>query len=61
MSAALDLPSEPPPKTCACGRTYTAAEWAELRLVGVQVVPDWCSLELRDCECGSTLAVEVTE
>jgi len=47
-----------PIKTCACGRSYTAEQWRRLRLVGIQ--PDEpVDLELRDCECGSTLAMPV--
>lgn len=33
--------------------------WSALPLVGVQRVTAGCSLELRNCSCGSTLAVEV--
>lgn len=43
-------------KTCACGRTYTRAEWNKLRLVGEQV-DDVERAELRDCVCGSTIAL----
>ena len=43
-------------KTCACGRHYTAEEWKKLQLVGI-----WKSenLELRNCECGSTISIEI--
>lgn len=47
---------------CACGRTYTHAEWSLLDLVGYQAEPedeDDRPLELRNCPCGSTRAVEV--
>ncbi len=48
-------------KSCLCGETFTADEWAGLRLVGVQDgggdgFPD---VELRDCHCGSTLGIEL--
>lgn len=45
-------------KSCGCGRTYDAAQWRELRLVGLQEDGDGGLLELRDCECGSTLSVQ---
>lgn len=45
-------------KTCRCGRGYSAAEWAELRLVGLQPAADGRALEMRDCACGSTLCVD---
>jgi hypothetical protein len=43
-------------KRCGCGREYTRAEWNELRLAGEQV-DDVERGELRDCLCGSTIAV----
>ena len=46
-------------KTCACcGAAHDLAAWLSLRLRGHQIdaVED---LELRDCPCGSTLAVVV--
>lgn len=57
-------------KVCACcGRTYNAATWVVLELVGHQVVPGddeepELVIELRNCPCPnseipSTLAVEV--
>lgn len=33
--------------------------WVALDLVGVQLVDDELTLELRNCACGSTLAREV--
>jgi len=50
---------------CPCGRAYTATEWAALPYVGEQVIPadeygPEERIELRDCACGSTRAVEVT-
>jgi len=43
-------------KTCACGLKYTRDEWELLPYRGVQETPDE-NLELRDCKCGSTLAI----
>lgn len=46
-------------KRCACGACYaTRAEWAALPAIGVwrDSVAD---LDLRNCACGSTLAVEL--
>lgn len=53
-------------KHCACGNVHDAARWAKLPLVGVQpgieaddfgdAVPP---IELRNCPCGSTLAIEL--
>lgn len=45
-----------PIKQCACGRTYTRDEWNKLRLVG-EHVDDVERAELRDCVCGSTIAL----
>ena len=45
-------------KTCSCcGKLYQWLEWMELALVGDW---DWADmhLQLRNCECGSTLGVE---
>lgn len=39
-------------------RSYTAAEWAALPLIGFQDFGDGEPLELRNCACGSTLAIE---
>lgn len=52
------------PKTCACGRVYPPSLWRALPLVGYCAAgldgDDTRGLELRNCLCGSTLAVEVT-
>jgi hypothetical protein len=49
-----------PIKTCGCcGKTYTAQEWAALPLLG-RMRMDGESLELRNCSCRSTLAMEVS-
>ena len=53
----------PPPrcvvKECGCGETYDQEQWQELPLLGA--MPDGVggTLELRNCGCLSTLAVEV--
>lgn len=49
-------------KACSCGRVYSPAEWLKLPLVGIQTfegddAPP--ALELRNCICKSTMAVEV--
>lgn len=43
---------------CSCDRTLTLAEWSKLPYVGVMrdAVE---ALELRNCPCGSTRAVEI--
>lgn len=48
-------------KRCRCGRTFTKAQWEELPYVGVQPTYDerGSMLELRNCPCGSTIAVEM--
>jgi hypothetical protein len=50
--------SEWTPKVCTCCGTVLSAEaWRALRCIGVQELPDEPDLELRNCECGTTLAV----
>lgn len=50
----------PWPKTCACGRSYAAEEWLELPGCGRQ--DDGVDiLDLRNCSCGSTIAVLVSD
>jgi len=45
------------PKQCTrCSRELTRAQWGHLRLIGLQV-DEVERLELRDCYCGSTLAI----
>jgi hypothetical protein len=46
------------PKRCGCGLTHDAAAWSCLPYVGVQR-DEFEALELRNCPCGSTLAIEV--
>lgn len=47
------------PIACGCGRAWYAGEWTALSLVGYQDDGDGGRLELRNCTCSSTLAVEV--
>lgn len=49
-------------KRCtSCGRVHSPADWAALPLVGVQRFedPEEPPLELRNCPCRSTLAIEL--
>jgi hypothetical protein len=51
----------PPPllvKRCGCGLEYDARSWSDLPLAGYQT-DDIENLELRNCPCGSTLAVHL--
>jgi hypothetical protein len=56
--AATTLPA-PAPKVCGCcGAEHDAYAWSRLPLVGV-MTDAVESIELRNCRCNSTLAVEV--
>jgi hypothetical protein len=44
------------PKQCGCGREHSAEAWETLHLVGEQTT-DVETLEMRNCQCGSTIAV----
>lgn len=56
---ALPLLAQRVVKTCpCCGRSFTAAGWLALRYVGQQDDGEGGWLTLRNCRCGSTLAVE---
>ena len=49
-------------KTCGCGRAHDAAGWRALVVVGYCGASNGEAsqrLELRQCPCGSTLAVDV--
>ncbi|MDB4946208.1 MAG: hypothetical protein JWP97_5742 [Labilithrix sp.] len=52
------LPTPPPVRVCGCGRSHDRDEWQGLRLVGLQEDGEGGELELRNCQCGSTLAIE---
>ncbi len=46
-------------KTCGCGRHYDAPAWGALHVRGPMDDGDGGELELRDCDCGSTIAIRV--
>jgi two-component system cell cycle response regulator DivK len=49
-------------KQCGCGREYTREGWVALRLCGRIHVPGTAiALELRNCVCGSSIAVQSDE
>lgn len=49
-----------PFKVCrTCHREYSQEQWDELPLLGRQMTEDREFLELRNCACGSTMAIEV--
>lgn len=50
-------------KSCRCGRRWTALEWRGLPFVGVMDFgeEDEPRLELRNCDCGSTLSRQIEE
>lgn len=48
--------------TCSCGETHTLEQWRKLPLRGVQTFSDGLDppkLEIRNCVCGSTRALEI--
>jgi len=48
-------------KKCSCGLAYTKAQWDQLYYVGQQKF-DWGEeQELRNCVCGSTMAIVTVE
>lgn len=53
------IPAPAWPKRCLCGASYDENAWKGLRLVGRMDDGDGGELELRDCRCHSTLAIEV--
>lgn len=51
-------------KRCGCGRLYGEAEWRKLPRAGTMTTPadetgPEETLELRNCACGSTLAIVI--
>ena len=51
---------------CACGKTYTYAQWHALPICGEQLYNfddggDDVHLECRNCSCGSTMSVDLVE
>ncbi len=61
MSAAVSLVNASIVKTCpCCGRNHDAHRWASLPFVGTMASDtDGIDLELRNCACDSTIAIEV--
>jgi len=48
-------------KVCTCCyRWITGEEWSKLPFIGRQEGEDGELLELRNCQCNSTLAIELT-
>lgn len=47
-------------KTCSCGKHYTLTTWKKLEYVGEQGKLPY-ELEMRNCTCGSTIAVHKRE
>ena len=63
MSNVSTLPAPPDdegqfPKACGCGLIYSREAWGKLEYLGPQDDGE-ALLELRNCTCGSTLAVIV--
>lgn len=56
---ATTLPA--PPIQCQCGAVHTEAEWFRLSYVGVMDDGDGGELELRNCQCHSTIAIQRTQ
>ena len=55
-------------KVCACGREHTESQWPKLESVGTMDgypadgdEPAIPPIELKNCPCGSTLALEVSD
>lgn len=54
------IPDPTFPKRCTkCAKLHTAAEWRALEYVGIQDIDETEALELRNCQCGSTISVHV--
>ena len=47
-------------KTCACGRRYDSDGWERLQRLGTMDDGEGGTLEIRNCECRSTISVRVT-
>jgi hypothetical protein len=55
---------ESPCKCGKCGRIYDSAQWVCLPIVGFQTFDygeEFETLELRNCDCGSTMARSIEE
>ncbi len=46
-------------KRCSCGRQYTRGTWRMLQFKGVQDIGDGTRLEMRNCLCRSTIAIDL--
>lgn len=61
LSTASTLPAPPlhlfSLKQCSCGVCYTPDEWDRLPLCGLQDDGEGGWLEVRNCRCGSSIAV----
>jgi hypothetical protein len=44
---------------CSCGKSYNLEGWLNLKYVGIQDIGDGDALELRNCTCRSTIAVQL--
>lgn len=49
----------PPVKSCKCGLAFDESAWRALPLTGTMSDGDGGELELRNCHCGSTIAIEI--
>lgn len=47
-------------KTCGCGSELTAEAWSALPFVGIQDLGEGERAELRNHDCGSTIAIELS-
>lgn len=47
------------PKRCGCGVVHWSTSWETLKLVGTASYEPGELLELRNCGCGSTLAIQI--
>ena len=45
----------------SCSITYTPTSWEELPLLGVQDTVDPIALALKNCVCGTTFALAITD
>lgn len=60
MACSTHPVSSPVIAHCGCGRSFTAQDWLDLYIVGVQESgTDYSMLDLRNCPCRSTIAIEV--
>lgn len=53
-----DTVRAPASKQCGCGANHDPFAWSRLPFVGVMADEEE-TIELRNCACGSTLAIEV--